>query len=62
MNNKYSVVTLRLTEEEKSILENHSFMSGLSQSDIIRESLKEYFDNKEAFETIKERRERVWII
>lgn len=62
MKSKYSVVTFRLTQEEKSILENHSFMSGISISDILREGLKMFFDDAESFETTKEKRLRDWII
>lgn len=56
------MITLRVTEEEKSILENHSFISGLSISDILRESLKLYLEYSEAFETTQERKERQWIL
>lgn len=59
---KYSMITLRVTEEEKSILEKHSFVSGLSISDILRESLKHYLQYSEAFETTQERKERQWIL
>lgn len=59
---KYAMITLRVTDEEKSILENHSFMTGLSISDIIRESLKVHMDNERMFETRKERMEREWIL
>lgn len=59
---KYSMITLRVTDEEKSILENQSFMSGLSISDILREGLKLYMGNTEAFETTQERKERQWIL
>lgn len=56
------MITLRVTDEEKSTLENHSFMSGLSQADIIREGLKLYFKDDSVFETTKERKEREWIL
>lgn len=59
---KYSMITLRVTDEEKSILENHSFITGLSISDIIRESLKVHMENERIFETTKERKEREWIL
>ena len=59
---KYAMITLRVTDEEKNILENHSFMTGLSISDIIRESLKVHMDNERIFETTKERKEREWIL
>lgn len=61
-NRKYAMITLRVTDREKNILENHSFITGLSISDIIRESLKVHMNNERIFETTKERKEREWIL
>ncbi|MDU5742038.1 MAG: hypothetical protein E6Z84_14895 [Clostridium sp.] len=61
-NTKYSKVTLRVTDEEKKLIENHSFVTGLSQADILRESLKLYFKDTAVFETVKERKEKLWIL
>lgn len=61
-NTKYSKVTLRVTDDEKKMIETHSFMTGLSQADILRESLKMYFKDTSIFETVKERKEKLWIL
>lgn len=61
-NTKYSKVTLRVTDEEKKLIENQSFVTGLSQADILRESLKLYFKDNAVFETVKERKEKLWIL
>lgn len=43
-NNKYSTVSVRLTEEEKKELENYSIQNDLSQSQVIRKALKEFLN------------------
>ena len=43
-NNKYSTVSVRLTEEEKTELENYSIQNDLSQSQVIRKALKEFLN------------------
>ena len=61
-NTKYSKVTVRVTDEEKKLIENQSFVTGLSQADILRESLKLYFKDTAVFEIVKERKEKLWIL
>ena len=60
--NKSTTISIRFTEEEKEILNNASFMKCVPIADIIRESLKLYFNNSSAFETNTEKRSRVWKI
>lgn len=54
---KYSVVSLRM-EEEKEVLEQESFQTGLSISDIVRTGLKMYFQDDNSFETTLEKRKK----
>ena len=60
--NKSTTISIRFTEEEKELLNNASFMKCVPIADIIRESLKLYFNNSSAFETNTEKRSRVWKI
>ncbi|MDO5291597.1 MAG: hypothetical protein Q4F05_02485 [bacterium] len=59
---KYTVVSLRMETEEKEALEQESFHSGLSISDIVRVGLKMYFKNHASFETTQEKRKKAWRI
>lgn len=59
---KSTTISIRFTEEEKEMLNHASFNKCISIADIIRESLKLYFNNSSAFETNTEKRSRVWKI
>lgn len=59
---KSTTISIRFTEEEKEMLNHASFKKCISIADIIRESLKLYFNNPSAFETSTEKRSRVWKI
>lgn len=61
-NNKSTTISIRFTEEEKDMLNHASFMKCVPIADIIRESLKLYFNDSSAFETSTEKRSRVWKI
>ena len=60
--NKYRLVNFRVTEEEKQILENASFMKCMPISDLIREGLKHVLQDDSAFTTQQEEREKKWKI
>lgn len=46
-NNKYSTVSVRLTDEEKKELEAYCVQNDLSQSWVIRKALREFLKQEE---------------
>ena len=46
-NNKYSTVSVRLTDEEKKELEAYCMQNDLSQSWVIRKALREFLKQEE---------------